>query len=274
MTPDGNEPFRLLEAADPGPGRPGRGYRVEIPAGSPLFAGHFPGHPILPGVAQLAMVERALGAPLAAVRSLRLRRPVAPGDALDFLLTPSEDDWTRFEIRRHQEMVSGGAVASGQGEIGGREEGSAPAAGVVDLPVLLPHAPPARFIASVLAVSAEGIVCAAAVPAAHPLAEKGRLPACLGIEAAAQAAAVLEALARREGEAPGPRIGYLVGVREARFAVPSLPAGRPFRVTARRQGSAPPLAVYEIAAGEPGAEWLTGTISTFLPGSGETTRGE
>ena len=60
---------------------------------------------------------------------------------------------------------------------------------------------------------------------------------------------MLEALAPAGG-GPGPRIGYLVGVREARFATPFLPAGRPFRVTARLQGSAPPLSIYEIAVGD------------------------
>ena len=61
----GTHPFRLLAT-----GEEGR-FRVEIPAASPLFAGHFPGHPILPGIAHLAIVERALGIPLAAVRSVQ-----------------------------------------------------------------------------------------------------------------------------------------------------------------------------------------------------------
>jgi predicted hotdog family 3-hydroxylacyl-ACP dehydratase len=124
-------------------------------------------------------------------------------------------------------------------------------------------------VRSVLAVSATGIVCGAEVPESHPLAGAGRVPALLGIEAAAQAAAVLEALARRE-EDPGPRIGYLVGVREARFAVPSLRTGQPFRVSARLQGSAPPLSIYEIAVDEA----VTGTVSTFLAVRDDATRDE
>jgi predicted hotdog family 3-hydroxylacyl-ACP dehydratase len=59
---------------------------------------------------------------------------------------------------------------------------------------------------------------------------------------------VLEALTQRDDD-PGPRVGYLVGVREARFAVPFLPAGQAFEVTARLTGSAPPLSIYEITAG-------------------------
>ena len=248
----GDAPFRLLETGEE------NRFRIEIPAASPLFAGHFP------GITHLAFVERALGTPLGAVRSVKIRRPVAPGETLELSLgSPGEDGWTRFEIRlREGSIVSSGAVAASRGGTEMEETAVFPAVG--ELPILLPHAPPARLVHGVLEVSAAGIVCAAEVPPSHPLAAAGRVPALLGIEAAAQAAAVLEALARRE-EDPGPRIGYLVGVREARFAVPSLPTGRPFRVSARLQGSAPPLSIYEIAVDEA----VTGTVSTFLAIRGE-----
>jgi predicted hotdog family 3-hydroxylacyl-ACP dehydratase len=252
------EPFRLFETGGE------RRFRIEIPAASPLFAGHFPGQPILPGIAHLAIVERALGAPLAAVRAFRVRRPVQPGEALDLTLgVPDPQGWTRFEVRRAAEAaVADGAVQPFQG--GGAEPETAPLSAPGELPVLLPHAPPARLVRSVLTASAEEIACAAEIPPDHPLVAAGRAPACLGVEAAAQAAAVLEALARRE-EDRGPRIGYLVGIREARFATPGLPAGRAFRVAARLTGSAPPLSIYEITAGDGGAE-VTATISTFLAG--------
>jgi 3-hydroxymyristoyl/3-hydroxydecanoyl-(acyl carrier protein) dehydratase len=253
----GGDPFLLLETGER------HRFRVEIPAASPLFAGHFPGHPILPGIAHLAIVERALGVPLAAVRSLRLRRPVAPGEALELSLGSADGEgWTRFDIRQEGAPVGGGAVCTSPAAVGAEPEEEAALPAVGEFPVLLPHAPPARLIRGVLAVSAAGIVCVAEIPPDHPLAAAGRL---LGVEAAAQAAAVLEALARRaETQDPAPRIGYLVGVREARFAAASLAAGRAFRVSARLQGSAPPLSVYEIAVGEPGREVATGTISTFL----------
>jgi predicted hotdog family 3-hydroxylacyl-ACP dehydratase len=244
-------------------------FRIGIPAASPLFAGHFPGHPILPGIAHLAFVERALGVPLTAVRSMKIRRPVAPGEGLELSLGALDGEgWTRFEIRREEEMVSNGAVATGQG-VAEPEDMAIAALG--EFPILLPHAPPARLVHGVLEASAAEIVCGAEIPPSHPLAAAGRAPALLGIEAAAQAAAVLESLARREDSVP--RIGYLVGVREARFAVPSLATDRPFRVSARLQGSAPPLSIYEIAVGEPGHEAVTGTVSTFMADS-SAIRGE
>jgi predicted hotdog family 3-hydroxylacyl-ACP dehydratase len=246
------EPFRLFESGGE------RRFRIEIPAASPLFTGHFPGQPILPGIAHLAIVERALGAPLAAVRALRIRRTVQPGETLELAFgVPDPQGWTRFEVRREGEAaVAGGSVQTFQG--GGAEPETSPLAAAGELPVLLPHAPPARLVRSVLTASAEEIACAAEIPPEHPLVGTGRAPAWLGVEAAAQAAAVLEALARRE-EDRGPRIGYLVGIREARFATHGLPAGRTFRVAARLTGSAPPLSIYEIDAGG-----VTATLSTFM----------
>ncbi len=70
---------------------------ARIPAASPLFTGHFPGHPILPGIAHLALVTRALGdwqgreVELAGVRSLKLRRPVGPGATLAVRLSAIGD---------------------------------------------------------------------------------------------------------------------------------------------------------------------------------------
>jgi 3-hydroxymyristoyl/3-hydroxydecanoyl-(acyl carrier protein) dehydratase len=110
-------PEVLSSAAD------GPGWRLVVrlpplPEPGPLFEGHFPGHPILPGVVHLALVARALadwqgrGAALRAVRSLKLRRPVGPGETLSVRLAPGEGG-VRFTIEsgeREGEPVSRGTV--------------------------------------------------------------------------------------------------------------------------------------------------------------------
>jgi acyl dehydratase len=95
--------FEILNSAPDGAA--GWLLTARIPEASPLFTGHFPGHPILPGIAHLALVTRALGdwqgreVALAGVRSLKLRRPVGPGETLTVRLS-SLDDWDNGEDRR------------------------------------------------------------------------------------------------------------------------------------------------------------------------------
>lgn len=215
--------------------------RITIPEGSPFFAGHFPGQPILPGIAHLALV--AGDRPLAEVRVLKLRKPVLPGDVLDLTLEET-DGVVRFEIRRGEEVVSNGVVRIGSEEA---EVTEAPLS--APLPDgLVPHAPPALLMRT-------GQV--AVIPEDNPFVKAGRAPAFVGLEAGAQAAAVLEAQARSSGE---PRIGYVVAIRNARFRTPWLPAGRPLPVTVKPAGSAPPLSIYEVSVGEV----VTGLVSTYI----------
>lgn len=215
--------------------------RIELPRDSPYFAGHFPGHPILPGIAHLALA--AGSRPLAEVRTLKLRKPVLPGGVLDLSLE-EKDGVARFEIRRGEETVSNGVV-----RFGGEEAAVAEAPAADPLPAgLIPHAPPARLVRT---------PSVAVIPADNPFVEAGRAPAFVGLEAGAQAAALLEALDRSSGE---PRIGYVVAIRNARFRTPWLPAGRPLPVAVKPAGSAPPLSIYEVSVGEV----VTGLISTYI----------
>ena len=218
--------------------------RIAIPEGSPFFAGHFPGHPILPGIAHLALVAKALGdPPFAEVRVLKLRKPVLPGDVLDLSLEET-DGLVRFEIRRGEETVSNGVVRIGEEEAEVIEASATPACPAG----LIPHAPPALLVRT---------ASVAVIPEDNPFVEAGRAPAFVGLEAGAQAAALLEALDRSSGE---PRIGYVVAIRNARFRTSWLPAGRPLPVAVRPAGSAPPLTIYEVSVGDV----VTGLVSTYI----------
>jgi 3-hydroxyacyl-[acyl-carrier-protein] dehydratase len=86
---------------------------VRVPAGSAWFAGHFPGDPILPGIAQLGMVgevaRRAIGEQmrLSGFSRIKFKKIVRPGDELTVTLTrrPELPGVLAFRIE------SGGEVA-------------------------------------------------------------------------------------------------------------------------------------------------------------------
>lgn len=86
---------------------------VRVPAGSDWFAGHFPGDPILPGIAQLGMVgevaRRAIGEQmrLSGFSRIKFKKIVRPGDELTVTLTrrPELPGVLAFRIE------SGGEVA-------------------------------------------------------------------------------------------------------------------------------------------------------------------
>ncbi len=77
------------------PMRFARGYK-NVTANEPMFVGHFPGNPLLPGVYMVEALAQLGGAAimqpgdlarkvpyLAAIERVKFRRPVVPGDRLD-----------------------------------------------------------------------------------------------------------------------------------------------------------------------------------------------
>jgi predicted hotdog family 3-hydroxylacyl-ACP dehydratase len=303
MTAAGRAGFRLLRlevAPAPEPPRnAGGGAAVAellVPMGGPIFAGHFPGRPLLPGIAHLALLRQVLeelaargilggeapgNTAIAEVRRFRLRREIVPGDRIELRVegwdeAGAESGTFRFELRRQPAadqpgggIASEGTVRTGIGSARPRAAALiprpdlAPGGNLPPAADLIPHAPPALLLAEVLAAGTGGILCTGSIPADHPLAAGGEAPGFLAIELGAQAAAAFEALARHLGGPP--RIGYLVGVRDAHLPA-RLPTGHTLHVTAVLTGAAAALAIYDIEVAEEGAAepLAAGTISTFL----------
>jgi len=245
-------------------------------ADSAYFAGHFPGRPILPGVLQLMLVLQALehdgGGQPAELRKIvfaRLRQPVLPGEHVQLISRQRAPGRTRFELTRDGVIVSNGELLLGS--LGNTQLRSSviPAAGPVaalpPLDVLLPHRAPMRLITSIAAERADGLDCLARVSAECALVRNGRACVVAGIEAAAQAAAAWEALRRwRVSDDTGPRIGYLVAMRDVEFFAQAIPAEYTFAVRVCLETATPPLTYYRFAVSLDGQALAQGLFGTFL----------
>ena len=91
--------------------------RFVIASRSPYFDGHFPGEPLLPGVAQLGLALRAarlLGdarLALVGLRGLRWRYPIRPEREFEVSVTrPTAMDAFRFEIRVAEGVATAGTL--------------------------------------------------------------------------------------------------------------------------------------------------------------------
>jgi 3-hydroxymyristoyl/3-hydroxydecanoyl-(acyl carrier protein) dehydratase len=89
-----------------------------VPEGSAWFSGHFPGDPILPGVAQLAMVVDVLSSfthatvKLSSVRRVRFRQIIRPNDPLKIHMKPMRNERGAFifKILTETDVASSGTI--------------------------------------------------------------------------------------------------------------------------------------------------------------------
>lgn len=90
---------------------------LRIAADHPAYAGHFPGRPILPGVALLSEVMHQVGQAtgrgpeLWTLASAKFLQPVTPGLALTLEHTASASGAIRFEVRSAAGLVASGTLS-------------------------------------------------------------------------------------------------------------------------------------------------------------------
>ena len=131
---------------------------------------------------------------------------------------------------------------------------------------LVPHRGLALFIREVVQAERDAASCIGRIPADSPFVTKGVAPCLVGIDVAAQAAAVLEALLRGGDPDDGTsRLAYIVGIREARFETATLPAGIDLTVHVRLLETVSALAAHEVEVRIGSARYLSAVLTTFKP---------
>ncbi len=91
---------------------------IEIKPDSPWFYGHFPDGPVLPGIAQLAMVFETIEQwtrdklVVSGVSRVRFKRIIESDDHLELVITPVEEksESYSFRIMVHEEPACSGIM--------------------------------------------------------------------------------------------------------------------------------------------------------------------
>jgi len=93
---------------------------LSLDSDHPVFAGHFPGHPIVPGVLLLDRTQRAVesatGLVLTGLPAAKFFSPAAPGDPLE-LEYEVAGALVRFEIRCGMRTIANGRFVVAPGSV-------------------------------------------------------------------------------------------------------------------------------------------------------------
>jgi 3-hydroxyacyl-[acyl-carrier-protein] dehydratase len=97
---------------------------ADVPADSPWFSGHFPGKPILPGIALIHLVKQAIiqealkkgeQLQLHVLKRVRFIQPVWPGETLSVSIKvedTDEDALFFFRVIKQENVVCSGFIAA------------------------------------------------------------------------------------------------------------------------------------------------------------------
>jgi 3-hydroxymyristoyl/3-hydroxydecanoyl-(acyl carrier protein) dehydratase len=101
---------------------------LRFPADHPAFAGHFPGHPIVPGVLlldeALAAIAAQLGVSLdhCVLTAVKFRNVAGPGQRLQLRIESVVPGQARFSIESAGQAIAEGSLTF---PVGGRDGGAA-----------------------------------------------------------------------------------------------------------------------------------------------------
>jgi len=90
---------------------------VFIPLDHPAFIGHFPGNPILPGVAILDIVVSAYESEVFGIPVAKFLNIVAPGDTLSVDISNHENGRAKFTVKRGSDLICEGQLITDIGNV-------------------------------------------------------------------------------------------------------------------------------------------------------------
>jgi predicted hotdog family 3-hydroxylacyl-ACP dehydratase len=251
--------------------------RLRVPSDLPCLEGHFPGFPVVPGLALLRWAVRGTSRlrcqPITVTRieALKFRELLRPG--AEFVArVDSGDDRARvkFSILRGERVVASGRLRlDPMNDSLGLAASFEATSEKIPASELVPHAGPMVFLDRLLASAPGRTVCGVRIEALSLFRSAGgALPGWAGLEPMAQCIAAHGGLeARRHGETP--RVGFLLGCRRLEIRTDWLEPRGQYAVSATQVwGREKGLVSFdcELFEREAGRRVIAGRINAYLPG--------
>lgn len=237
---------------------------LAIPLDLACLRGHFPGHPVVPGVVlagwalALGTVHLGVAPGCCEMEALKFQRVLQPGQRTVLTLRADRDRHKlHFAYRDGETPCASGRMlapqANGQQAVEATlsdGEGAPPPWPIAEL---VPHRDGMLLLDALVAGNADHVRCRYRVPSGGPLHDaSGTLPAWAGVELMAQAAAAWAGCQARRASEPVRR-GFLLGTRHYACNVAGFAPGTLLAVEARHTfGDAHGMGMFACRISAPG----------------------